>query len=57
MILEGKVPGQPQALSMPNLTWSDSLEQEARRQAEMCESAAKWLPGEVRAVSRVGELE
>ncbi|TGZ51649.1 hypothetical protein CRM22_010727 [Opisthorchis felineus] len=57
MILEGKVSGQPQALLMPNLTWSDSLEQEARLQAEMCDSTTRSLPGESRAISRVADLD
>ncbi|GAA51555.1 peptidase inhibitor 16 [Clonorchis sinensis] len=57
MILEGKVSGQPQALLMPNLTWSDSLEQEAKHQAEMCDSPTRILPGEARAISRVANLD
>ncbi|KAG5442615.1 Peptidase inhibitor 16 [Clonorchis sinensis] len=54
MVLKGMVPNQPPALFLPNLTWSDVLEGNARNEAERCAYSVTGenLPGEVRAQSR-----
>ncbi|KAG5442614.1 Peptidase inhibitor 16, partial [Clonorchis sinensis] len=59
MMWQGKVLGQPPASVLPNLTWSERLEKEAKLEAEMCVSAVKGtiLPGEARTESKDVNLD
>ncbi|KER22715.1 hypothetical protein T265_09235 [Opisthorchis viverrini] len=57
MILEGQVPGQPQATVMPSLRWSDNLEREAMNEAEKCMIPRETVPGEIQIYSRDENFE